>query len=205
MRRCQKRSHCNKPFQASHWQTCSALVSAGLPHAPVQGPSICQVKVIRAPCSNDWWGNATYRQQSVQCTQYARVPKKQKYRLGVFRRTQRVSFGFRRAAIQCLRIGRSTARTYRRIRFILGFAYTTGLRLHEMVQARVGDLKRVSGTDGDQWWMDVIGKGKKHREVPIPPFLLDAINDHLRERKSSVGSVTPQGIRPLLANFADSR
>lgn len=70
-----------------------------------------------------------------------------------------------------------------RIRFFLGLAYATGLRLHEMTQARVGDLKRVSGPEGDQWWLEVIGKGKRHREVPIPPGLLDAINDNLMARK----------------------
>lgn len=72
---------------------------------------------------------------------------------------------------------------YRRTAFILKFAYQTGLRLHEIVKARVGDLKQVSNFDGDQWWLDVIGKGNKHREIPVPPSLMDGINAHLRDRK----------------------
>lgn len=72
---------------------------------------------------------------------------------------------------------------YRRTAFILELAYATGLRAHELAQARVGDLRRVASSGGDQWWLDVIGKGKKHREVPIPPALLAAIDSQLRERR----------------------
>lgn len=71
---------------------------------------------------------------------------------------------------------------YRRIVFVLTFAYHTGLRLHEMVKANTGDLRQVSSSNEDQWWLDVIGKGNKHREVPIHSDVLDAINSHLRER-----------------------
>ncbi|MDP3330992.1 MAG: tyrosine-type recombinase/integrase [Methylococcaceae bacterium] len=71
---------------------------------------------------------------------------------------------------------------YRRIVFVLTFAYHTGLRLHEMVKASTGDLRQVSSSNEDQWWLDVIGKGKKHREVPIHSDVLEAINSHLRER-----------------------
>jgi site-specific recombinase XerD len=51
-----------------------------------------------------------------------------------------------------------------------------------MVKANTGDLRQVSSSNEDQWWLDVIGKGKKHREVPIHSDVLDAINSHLRER-----------------------
>lgn len=72
---------------------------------------------------------------------------------------------------------------YRRTAFILKFAYQTGLRLHEMTKARIGDLKQVSSGDGNQWWLDVIGKGNKHREIPISPNLIESINTQLRHRK----------------------
>ncbi len=72
--------------------------------------------------------------------------------------------------------------SYKRICFVLTFAYHTGLRLHEMVKANTGDLRQVNSSNEEQWWLDVIGKGKKHREVPIHQGVLDAINAHLRER-----------------------
>lgn len=81
---------------------------------------------------------------------------------------------------------------YRRIVFVLTFAYHTGLRLHEMVKANTGDLRQVSSSNEDQWWLDVIGKGKKHREVPIHSDVLDAINAHLRERRLRAVGYTSQ-------------
>lgn len=72
---------------------------------------------------------------------------------------------------------------FRRTAFILKFAYQTGLRLHEMTKAKIGDLKQMSSVDEEQWWMDVIGKGNKHREIPISPNLMEGINAHLRDRK----------------------
>jgi integrase len=72
---------------------------------------------------------------------------------------------------------------YRRTVFILKFAYQTGLRLHEIVKARIGDIRLIESLSGDQWWLDVIGKGKKYREVPLPPVLMEGINAHLRDRQ----------------------
>jgi integrase len=71
---------------------------------------------------------------------------------------------------------------YQRVLFILQFAYRTGLRLDELVKAKTGDLKVIASPEGDQYWLDVIGKGQKHREVPIPPSLIDAINRQLYAR-----------------------
>lgn len=76
---------------------------------------------------------------------------------------------------------------YRRIQFILTFAYHTGLRLHEMTNAKIGDLRTVSTANGEQWWLDVVGKRQKYREVPIPPKLMTALNAHLHDR----------GLRPV--------
>jgi integrase len=81
---------------------------------------------------------------------------------------------------------------YRRNAFVLTFAYRTGLRLQEMVKAKIGDLRQVTSHLGEQWWLDVIGKGKKHREVPIHPDVMAAINVHLRDRGlRAVGYASP--------------
>jgi integrase len=81
---------------------------------------------------------------------------------------------------------------YRRIAFVLIFAYRTGLRLQEMVKAKIGDLRQETRPVGEQWWLDVIGKGKKHREVPIHPDVMAAINTHLRDRGlRAVGYASP--------------
>jgi integrase len=80
---------------------------------------------------------------------------------------------------------------YRRTAFVLAFAYATGLRLQELVQATVGDLRPVSTPLGEQWWLDVVGKGKKYREVPISPDIMAGINAHLRDRGlKAIGYIT---------------
>ena len=92
---------------------------------------------------------------------------------------------------------------YWRTWFILNFAYQTGLRLQEIVNAKIGDLKVVSTFEGDQWWLDVIGKGNKYREVPISPDLLEAINQHLRNRNlGRIGYVL--GDTPLIGKLRGS-
>jgi integrase len=64
--------------------------------------------------------------------------------------------------------GRSR-RYYERLRLILRFAYGTGLRLHELVAAR---LEHLTFQDDDrQWWLQVEGKGQRLREVPLPASL----------------------------------
>jgi integrase len=90
------------------------------------------------------------------------------------------AFAENQAQNESLTEGQRTA--YRRTSFILKFAYHTGLRLHEMAKANIGDLRQVTSIGGDQCWLDVIGKGKKHREVPISPGIIEAINNHLRDR-----------------------
>jgi integrase len=76
----------------------------------------------------------------------------------------------------------SALRYYQRVLFILLLAYRTGLRLDELVKAKTGDLKVIASPGGDQYWLDVVGKGQKHREVPISPSLIDAINRQLYAR-----------------------
>lgn len=72
---------------------------------------------------------------------------------------------------------------YRRVLFVLRFAYETGLRLSELVGAKVGDVVADVSTGGEpQWWLKVRGKGGKIREVPISEGLLVCISEQLAER-----------------------
>lgn len=74
------------------------------------------------------------------------------------------------------------ARRLRRLVFVLTFAYETGLRLSELVQATTADLVRETVGEGDYWWLRVTGKGNKPREVPVSEALLAAIDAELRAR-----------------------
>ena len=74
-------------------------------------------------------------------------------------------------------VGRRRARAIR-------WLYATGLRLSEMANAQCGDLQRVDyrlpdGSEDSGWLLEVIGKGDKPRQVPVPDRLVDELQDEL--------------------------
>jgi len=60
-----------------------------------------------------------------------------------------------------------------RDRAMLEFLYATGLRVSELCKVRVSDLERDLG------FVRVVGKGNKHRLVPVGQAALKAVGDYL--------------------------
>lgn len=60
-----------------------------------------------------------------------------------------------------------------RARYIILLLFYTGLRIAESANHRMGDFMQREGN----WFLRVIGKGKKLREIPIPDELLQALGD----------------------------
>lgn len=71
-----------------------------------------------------------------------------------------------------------------RFQFVLPFAYATGLRLSELVDARVGRLysQPLKTTLGMRWMLKVLGKGGKWRAVPMPVPVMAALRTYLSTR-----------------------
>jgi site-specific recombinase XerD len=76
-----------------------------------------------------------------------------------------------------------------RLGFALPLLYATGLRLSEVVAARVEDLAWVeypADAADDQalegWMLRVVGKGQKLREVPVPIELVGVLAQYLEAR-----------------------
>lgn len=76
----------------------------------------------------------------------------------------------------------------RQLRWMLDFLYATGLRCSELIGARVGDLRWVdldaagcvrgrSPAVQGGWVLEVLGKGQRHRLVPVPAELIDELAD----------------------------
>ncbi len=59
---------------------------------------------------------------------------------------------------------------------------STGLRKAELCNLKVGDLK----TYRNQAVLDVIGKGKKFRRIPLHPEALVAVKDYLRASRNGI-------------------
>jgi site-specific recombinase XerD len=70
----------------------------------------------------------------------------------------------------------------KRLRFVLEFAYLTGLRISELAAARIGDIEAMVRRDSTQYWLTVIGKGGRQRQVPLQPRLVERLVAYLRER-----------------------
>ncbi|WP_347990110.1 site-specific integrase [Methylomonas sp. AM2-LC] len=62
----------------------------------------------------------------------------------------------------------ATRKKWLRARMISFLGFSTGLRLHEIVQAKIEDVKYIERIDGIQTWITVLGKGQKIRKTPLP-------------------------------------
>ena len=75
----------------------------------------------------------------------------------------------------------------RRLRFILSYAYMSGMRLSELVASKVEWLRHEQlddGPDGEvmAWSIMVLGKRNKWREVPLPDPAVEALQEHFADR-----------------------
>ena len=66
-----------------------------------------------------------------------------------------------------------------RLRFVLDFSYSTGLRSGEIVKAKLG---AISADDDANRWIAVVGKGNKAGDVSIPPHAALALDQYLVSR-----------------------
>lgn len=90
-----------------------------------------------------------------------------------------------------------------RLRFVLPFAYATGLRLSELVDAKIGRLYTMPLHDslGVRWMLKVRGKGGKWRAVPIPDSVLNALGEYLAHRGLATDPLVNPPETPLIAHL----
>jgi site-specific recombinase XerD len=87
-----------------------------------------------------------------------------------------------------------------RLRFVLDFAYATGLRAGELVNAALGDV--LTDANGDHW-LRLIGKGSRPGKVALPPLARHALEQSLLQRGLPVTPARWQPKVPLLARLGD--
>ncbi|WP_438397002.1 phage integrase family protein [Caballeronia sp. DA-9] len=94
-----------------------------------------------------------------------------------------------------------------RIRFMLGFAYSTGLRRAELCGAFVDDVSvRYAGSElGSIHLLRVVGKGAKERFVPLVPVVLKALGDYLETRGFPRDPLACPVGTPLIPALPDKR
>ena len=90
-----------------------------------------------------------------------------------------------------------------RLKFVLQFAYSTGLRISELVDASVGRIYTMPLSDGlgVRWMLKVLGKGNKWRAVPIPSDAIDALTTYFIHRELNPDIITNASDTPLIASL----
>jgi integrase len=84
-----------------------------------------------------------------------------------------------------------------RLRWLLAFVESTGLRAAELIGARRSHLQR----SGPGWVLRVHGKGRKNRTVPVPAAALEATRAYFAARGLDLEAAAPEV--PLLGSLAD--
>lgn len=84
-----------------------------------------------------------------------------------------------------------------RLRFAIRFLYATGLRRHELLTAKVGDLRFVTlpaspfSDSVSGWEMKVLGKGNVERDVAVPEALMRELSQYLESRGLDADPLAP--------------
>ncbi len=87
-----------------------------------------------------------------------------------------------------------------RLRFVLDFAYATGLRVSELVGANLGQIE--TDAHGDPW-LELVGKGNKAAKVALPPLAKSALDHSLMQRGLPITPAHWKPKTPLIADLGD--
>jgi site-specific recombinase XerD len=91
----------------------------------------------------------------------------------------------------------------RRLRFVLSFAYMSGMRLSELVASKVEWLRHEQLDDGEwAWSIMVLGKRNKWREVPLPDPAVAAMQAHFTDRGLDPDLLANPPETPIIAKLS---
>ena len=85
-----------------------------------------------------------------------------------------------------------------RLRFLIDFSYSTGLRAGELVHAKLGSIE--VDAHGDTW-LHVVGKGSKAGKVVLPGLARGVLDRHLAQRGLPVTPAKWNPATPLLGSL----
>jgi integrase len=98
----------------------------------------------------------------------------------------------------------SAFRTNRRTLFILKFAFSTGLRLHELAAASFGDIECLEDKSSPHYFLKVTGKHSKMRKTSLPQVFIEELRSYLIVRSLPVHFDFLPRAAPLIPSLRDS-
>ena len=93
-----------------------------------------------------------------------------------------------------------------RLRFALPFAHATGLRLSELVDAKLGRIYTMPLREGTglRWMLKVLGKGGKWRAVPVPDRIVILLREYLAHRGLHSDPLANPAETPLISRIGSN-
>jgi len=91
-----------------------------------------------------------------------------------------------------------------RLKFLMTMLYATGLRRSEIANAKFNDLRVRHFGERSTWFINVIGKGEREREVPFVRPVMTALHEYMNAKGLHFHSVTdvPAGT-PMISSLDD--
>jgi integrase len=189
---------------------------------PVLSPkSINYAKTVISSCM-EWLVKQNYLKHNnfdgIQTIKFAQTILQTNNRAFTLNQIRKV-FAYAQGQIEC---HPAEFRANRRTLFILKFAFSTGLRIHELAAASFGDIECLEDETGEHYFLKVVGKHSKVRKTSLPLMFIEELRDYLKLRnlpshfdflphqaplipslrdKSGRKHLTPAGIHKILSAF----
>ncbi|MBS3952556.1 MAG: site-specific integrase [Methylomicrobium sp.] len=193
-----------KPFYYRPKNTGQSADSQGNPQPQlVLSPrSVAYAKTVIASCM-DWLVKQNYLKHnnfdSIQNTKFAQTTPQTHNRAFTHAQMQGV-FSYAESLIQ---EGDAEFALNRRTLFILKFAFHTGLRIHELAAASLGDIECLEDEAGEHYFLKVVGKNTKERKTSLPQIFVEELKAYLRVRGLPTHFDLLPHEAPLIPNLRD--
>lgn len=214
-----------KPFyyREKRRKTGTSSEATGQPQPVLSPKSINYAKTVISSCMA-WLVKQNYLKhnnfENIQAIKFPQATLQTNNRAFTLEQMQKI-FAY---TLKQVESDRSNFWIHRRNLFIVKFAFSTGLRIHELAAASFGDIECLEDESGEHYFLRVVGKHGKIRKTSLPQVFIEELRDYLKLRdlpshfdflphkapliqslrdKTGRKHLTPAGIHKILASFFD--
>jgi site-specific recombinase XerD len=169
-----------KPFycRSKNLEPGLSVITPDLPQPVLSPKSINYAKTVIFSCM-EWLVKQNYLKhnnfESIQAIKFAQTTMQANNRAFTLKQMQ-IIFAYAESQVV---VGTVGYMANRRILFILKFAFSTGLRIHELAAASFGDIECIEDESGEHYFLKVVGKHSKIRKTSLPAVFIGELRDYL--------------------------